>query len=609
MAFTKFNTKEAQEIRSGIDVLNPQLFFLKQVYGRVVNYDEKSYVSSLSAGAKHHVLRKLQTLMREEINRFYQNDDINHIGYQGRPSRILELIVDTHEAQTFIKQCVFEKSMTFTEAYQLTLKLFFKREKDSYSRYDDHVIKIVHTYMKQLSLRLTSNVNRVLLERLQKTISDDFILVIEQFLPEIFFQPSDHLKGIIYRKKHKQTIFNHYAIYYQIPIFYSQDKFDEDTQVIFNIETLKLISNPTDDLIDQHNNLVYSGTKSYFREPFDGDEYKIHAMIMNYRDARYFKSNSIFHRAVIYSTDVVVAAKGAVLTEKEWEQRLQYIFKMFKGEEIIIRLPGFDSHITLDELCGRQTSIEMYADHPEFYEPLIQALSSVYLKHLDKKLTIVVPHLLFQLDYETWQAHLKYAFESYGINQHVSVIFECDNEFAMHEVDALKKSDGILMNLDYLATEYIPDFVLSHDLITLDMLVISNIFADLQYAKEVTRRPGFNTRKLLLGFNLQKPDIFKRLLVAGFKEMIIPIQTPHHFIDIIDKRIKNKGKYIGVYEEEREKTLFYREYKKKNNIPGAKRPYGLYKRIKEEERKKKEEEKKNKENKGKKDSNNDKTNE
>src|SRR5690606_31574400 len=112
-------------------------------------------------------------------------------------------------------------------------------------------------------LRFTSNVHRVLLERLQKTINDDFVLVIEQFLPEIFFQPSDHLKGIIYRKKHKQEIFNHYAIYYQIPIFYSQDKLDEDTQIIFNVETLKLISHPTDDLINQHNNLIYFGAKSY----------------------------------------------------------------------------------------------------------------------------------------------------------------------------------------------------------------------------------------------------------------------------------------------------------------------------------------------------------
>ena len=618
MFVDQFHTREAHEKRPKSDVLNTHLIFQKQVFGRVIIYDEKSYIKTLSKGAIHHVLQRLQSLMREDINRFYQNDENNFFGYPSTPSRVLELIIDTYEVQTFIEQCVFERNMTFTEAYQLALKLYFQREKENLNKFNSKIVTQVLEYMRQLNMRFTSNVRRVLLEKMQRKLNYDFILVIDQFMPEVFFQPSDHLKGIIYRKKLRQEVFNHFAIYYQIPIVYSQEKLEDGDSVILDVATEKIILNPTEAQMTQYVNLVNAGQRCYFRDPFEGTKYEIHAMITNFRDVRHASSDFVFQHAILYYTDVVVAAKGAVLTEQEWEHRLDYIFKMFKGEEIIVRLPGFDNFMTLDELCGRQASIEMYGDHPDYFEPLVKAISEVYKKYPNKKVTIVVPHLMFQMDYETWQVHLNDAFELYGIKKHVKVIFECDNERAMHEVDALLKSEGILVNVDYLATTYIPDFMLSRDPITREMIYVYNIFSDLQYTKFITRNASSRPRNILMGFNLQTPTVLRRLIITGFKELIIPIQTPHHFIDIIDKRLKNKGKYVGVYEKDRERTLFYREYKKKNNFQlGQKRPWGLYKklkeeeekRLKEEEDKKKEEEKKEMEDKEKNSSENNGTNE
>lgn len=73
---------------------------------------------------------------------------------------------------------------------------------------------------------------------------------------------------------------------------------------------------------------------------------------------------------------------------------------------------------------------------------------------------------------------------------------------------------------------------------------------------------------------------------------MIPIQTPYHFIDEIEQRIRNKGKYAGVYEKDRERTLFYRDYKEKNNYQlGQTRPHNIFKKLKELEEKEKEKEK------------------
>jgi hypothetical protein len=190
------------------------------------------------------------------------------------------------------------------------------------------------------------------------------------------------------------------------------------------------------------------------------------------------------------------------------------------------------------------------------------------------------------------------------------VIFECDNERAMHEVDVLLGQEGVLVNVDSLATTYIPDFMLSRDPITREMIIDYNVFADLQYTKAIIRHSRKDTRNILLGFYLQTPSVFRKLIITGFKELVIPIQTPYHFIDIIEKRLKEKGKYIGIYERDRERTLFYREYKKKiNHQLGHKRPYGVYKKMKEEEKKQKEKEEKEKEEKEKNNSENNESNE
>ncbi len=588
-----YHTKEAHEKRPNSNVLNTQLIFQKQVLGRVINFDEKSYIKTFSKSAMKYVLLKLQSLMQEDFDRFFERDHISDLAQPIPPSSVLSIIVDTCDFHEFVKKCVFEKGLTFTEAFQFALKVQLQREREKLNRYSKHVIDHVVEYARILNLRFASNVRRVLLDRLQRLIKEDFIFVLDHFMPEIFFQPSDYLKGIIYRKNHKEEIFNHFSVYYQIPILHSQEPLSDGTLLMMDVESKKITLNPNEKEITSYLEMIDTGKRSFIMDPFDDNKYKIHSLITNYRDVRHLPSSFIFQRAILYYTDVVVAAKGTALTEEEWGLRIGHIFRKFKGEEVLVRLPGFDEYINIEETYGRQTSIEMFAEEPEYYEPLLKAIATVYKKHLKKKVTIVVPHLQFQIDHETFQSHIRTAFKGYGIENHVDVLFECGNEQAMFEVDALRGSEGILINLDYLAVNYIPDFMFSRDPLTRTMLFKHNIFADLQYTRYTIKNiKRVATRHILSGFNLQIPSIFHRLLIAGYRELVIPIQTPYHFIDEIEQRIRNKGKYAGVYEKDRERTLFYRDYKEKNNYQlGQTRPHNIFKKLKELEEKEKEKEK------------------
>ena len=73
----------------------------------------------------------------------------------------------------------------------------------------------------------------------------NFILVIDQFMPEVFFDPSDRLQGIIYRENNQQIKFNHFAIHYQKPIVKYQGELKQGEHVLIDLEQKTVEVNPS----------------------------------------------------------------------------------------------------------------------------------------------------------------------------------------------------------------------------------------------------------------------------------------------------------------------------------------------------------------------------
>jgi len=583
------SAKYAHEEKQPRDNLNAQLIFQNKACGRGIIYSEKKYLEKFSKKRINQILSTIVVEMRQEIKRLEAQDNDYIVSYP-TPMRVLELELDTVETFEMIERHVFESKMTISEAYNLAFKVFFKKAQRRLSNtYSKAFMLKVERNFNLLQLRMQSIIQRILLDEFQKTIKKDTILVIDKFIPEVFFQLNPHIKGIVYKKAYQQILFNHIAITFQIPIVEFAGLINKNDRIIIDAELKQVIVNPSRKQMRQYQETLYiEQDRCYIENPLKNTKFKLNAMIANHLDVDLVRLNPSFNSGLLYFTDPIIIAKGASLTVEEWELRINYIFSHFNGLEIMIRLPGFDDYLTLPELDSRTTDIDMLGNFPEYYEPLVCAAAKAGLKYNDKKISIVVPHVWFLYDGESWDMHVREMFKYYGFNRDINVIFEFDSVRAMYEMEVLTKADGLLMNIDYLAHDYIPYNIFSRDVLDIKDLKANNVYADLQYARQICKSSQFKPRNMLSGYHLQTYSIFRRLMIAGYREFTIPVQTPFHVLEIIESRLARQGKFVGVYKRDRERTLYYREHRKKaKDKVNYKRPYGLYKKVEEELKKEK----------------------
>lgn len=595
MHFQNTKTKKIKQKRLKEDELNTKLISKPWASGKVVHYNEKSILNGLNIGSIRRLLDDLLSFIVDDIKRYETLDCFMKSHPVKSSVKVMETLIHNYDTNNFVYRNVLRKKITISEAYHLVIR-------ESLDKLSDHDLKGAAKkktlkaieYIKLIDLRIQSHIRRILLEKIQEDMYYNFILVIDQFMPEVFFDPSDRLQGIIYRENNQQIKFNHFAIHYQKPIVKYQGELKQGEHVLIDLEQKTVEVNPSKTSIDTLKKRYWEQKgKSYFMNPYVGSKYKVHAMISNYRDVIVTRRTPLFNQGLVYYTDAVMAAKGSPLTEEEWKKRLSYIFKHFKGDEVIVRLPGFDSYFDVADLGSKRTNRDTLEKYPDYYENLTSALSSISQDYPNKRITISVPYVQFQVEYETWKSHMNDALHVYNNKNNIEFSFECDDEIAMHEMDFLHNIDSFVINLDNLCQRYIPNFILSREFVTREMIYGHNIYADLQYTKLIYR-PKDKQRIILQGLTLQTNSVFRRLLIAGYDEFVIPVHSLLDFAGVIEKKAHGKGKYIGVYHSDRERTLFYRELKKRSNQPpGAKRPYGLYQKVKKHLKRKEEEKKKN----------------
>ena len=109
---------------------------------------------------------------------------------------------------------------------------------------------------------------------------------------------------------------------------------------------------------------------------------------------------------------------------------------------------------------------------------------------------------------------------------------------------------------------------------------------------------SFKQRCLISGHYAQERSILHRLIIAGYREFVVPAATTSHIYEVIDYYFSRRGQYVGVYYEDIARTEFYRNLKKKAEDPAKfKKRYRLYKKHLEEQKKIKEKNKDDEKNK------------
>lgn len=579
-----------------------ELITQKWAMGYVINYNEETFFNSLCSNDKQKIKQKIDDLIREDIYRIHERDRIHYPYLVYTPIQIIDNIFDSEESQEVIVKNIFEKDIPIIESYQLALKVSMKKnELELKRRYGKNVYEYIVEHTKQLSDRMRSNVQRVLLERMKRHIKDDFIMVIDHFIPEIFYKPSVHLKGIIFRKSNYDDAFTYMATHYQYPIVLSQDTWPDQELALINVEKQEVFLNPDQKLIKEYkDSLKKQLIGGYKKETQPYDKYAFIARISNYRDAKLANKHPLFSETLLYDTTPQIIAKGTTLTSEEWRERLEHIVKIYKGNHIVIRIPSFNSRVSVPYIPHDANADTLLAEYPDIYEPLFKAISVVFTPDKKKKLTIAIPDFKIKDECYSWMIHLQGMLDSHRYKGYAEMIYEFGNHRSMYEIEELSGDNHFYVNLDSLASEYYPEYSLGKT--HLDYKKISGCFvhADIQYLKLAARvYPHYDATVSIIGFHLQEESIFKRYINIDHPSFIVSVYSPGFMIDVINEKLARKGKFEGVYERDRDRVLFYRDIEARIKDPiNYKKPKGLYDKVKELQKK----------NKAKKDKDNDKDN-
>ena len=571
--------------------LNTNLIFQKWALGTVVIYSEEKFTKHLSVKEKQSTIRKITSLVQADINRLIEKDRNKYLRLLTTPARVIDNIFDSSSVTELLNEYVFDKGMLISEAYQLAFKVEFKKqEKDFDPRYSKNIKAAIRKHQEVIQNRILSNTHHVLLEQASKKTKGNFILVVDHLTPEIFFRPSTRLQGIIYRNKHHKELFNHLAIYYQYPIVHHEDELQDGELILINVATQSVHKNPTRDLLNTYRKSIkYQLIGGYGVDSVSFENYSLRTMISNYKDAKLANLHPLFNRSLLYYTGPVMIAKGAPLSFDEWFERFSYIFQTYKGKEIMIRIPSFNQVMMIDEVDSKFQIKNLLDDYPEIYEPLFRAASKALDLYPKERLYFVVPELESKMDFDIFEYHIKYMMENNQYAERVETVFEFGTYRAMFEAEELRKQDYFIANLDLLACSYLPEYAWSRNTLNYDKLHDSNLHADIQHLKLTARETwNYHGEVSISGYHLTEESIFRRYVNIQHKCFIVPVQSNGYLIDIIQQKIARKGKYVGVYERDRDRTLFYRNIAENSkNDKKYEKPRGLYGKVKNLKNKKK----------------------
>lgn len=587
-----------EKVKNKREYLNTSLFFNKKAYGRAITFDPVKYAASFSEKKKKIFLEKLINIFRDDLDRNILIERRLRIDKHQTPSRKLQMALDVPEIIEMIEMNVLDQQWDFMQSVAISFKVGLKKARhDSLKRINEIEFKELNHVLHHHIERINSEFTILLFDDFQSKIKENFILIIEKFTKEIFFNPSPLLKGIIYRKESDIIVFNHYAIHYQIPIKCSRDSIEDNNYILLDLDEGITINPTSDDLSMFHEYNALVENQCFINNPYKETNFRINAMISNYKDVDKIQRHPLFQTALLYQTDVVVASKGKSLTYNEWTERFHYILKNFKGDEVFVRFISFNQWINTQELVG-VNQFDIIHDYPEYIEPFAHAIADVSEQYPNKKVSILLPNFEHEYDYDLWKYHIEYIVEGRATTNQIRVSFEYDTKQAMYEMEALKYLNDFIINLDSLVASYVEHPIFSRDVVNITTINDSQIYKDLQYSRYIMKLKSFKQRCLISGHYAQERSILHRLIIAGYREFVVPAATTSHIYEVIDYYFSRRGQYVGVYYEDIARTEFYRNLKKKAEDPAKfKKRYRLYKKHLEEQKKIKEKNKDDEKNK------------
>jgi len=450
-------------------------------------------------------------------------------------------IIHKEEFLNYFKTLVFikkyEVKKAFIEAYNANKK-FVLNERYRWSSQKD--VEDILEYAKK---RISSLINKVLINDLTRNINEDFIFVTENFQTEIFDNISKHLKGVICTKKLTIGEPNAYALDFGIPLIVCSQTILSSNYLLIDNEQKELVIDPTEERKAKHLKLMNDRMDIKLDDlNFKNPKFRIFASSVDTLSIDSIALSNNYHGLCAFRTGYYYAARGITPSlEEQTEKYVDVIRKMGK-KEVYFEIPRFDHIIKLDIMKDEITDLDGMDKYALVFEVFLDAVAAASAI-TDKKLSIVVPSIIRKNEVREWVMHVEYHFDKRKAQRpFIGGVFETETP-VMYVTD-FKKLDFVIVSLDDVYDEVDDDFEKLKNNAHIEMIDPVS-FDDLRRMHKILQRVKTIQRHILSGNVLTNPEILNKFIKKGFKEFAIPANKMHLVHGVFKKHLNNVGKYVG----------------------------------------------------------------
>ena len=547
--------------------INLKLINYKKVYGKVFVYDEQSILKMMPDKQIDLAIDQMDQLIRSDVTHFLRVERILHSN-----KHITTFFHDIFDIlyhpniKLYVSSNTKSNNLTLSEAYKLAHKINLNAKFKEYQQKNQEVDKKkLQDFVLKINQLVEKHVYRIVFDFATKDITSDFILVTKKLYPSLFHESHSNLVGIVIEPKTGEKWHQSYAVHYQIPIVISEKVYQQNDDMLIDLIDQSITVYSDSKTIEE--NISHEELIGRASETFDiiaESDIHLYGMFAHYKDVTY-SLNPVFSNGIVYLTDFAIFAKGISLTVKEWEKRFHHIFKTYSGQTIIIRMPIMHKDMRTPEFDD-VSSLDMLYCNPSYFESIVYAAAKIHQKFPEKDLSFMIANIESRYDFENWAFLINEMYREVEKNLSISFISSFDTRLGLFEQPSMLSIKKQSIHFDYACEEYFDPFNFGISHLDIKKVRDSYLYADLTYNKEkiVSSRSGCTN--MIMGHYLTPQDIFHRILVGGFRHVIVPMQLPHAMIDEILLRMSTRGKFKGVNRKDRLKTIIYRLVKEKYNL-------------------------------------------
>ncbi|MFA7589563.1 MAG: putative PEP-binding protein [Acholeplasmataceae bacterium] len=412
--------------------------------------------------------------------------------------------------------------------------------------------------------RLLVRTKKGLLHHKIKAFKEDTILCLDKFEIEYLDQIPKAIKGIITKEQvsHSKKS-KYYCVSYNLPLIKYCEELDNNTKVIIDTESKKVLFNATDIKYNAYNHFA----AKLQHTPDEKAKYILGKrrvnIFGNINDPRYKRelaAEGWFKGLGLIQTEIFYGVKGSSMDRNEVYRRIKQIIGGLPFDEATFQIPDFSPDKSLN-LNGENEYLDIVmADE---FEPLIWecilgiAMASKYLKCIK----VAVPMIRDFEDFNYWRGLIEAAFLSlkYEIPK-IGLIVETESCIDYCEHITNKSVDFSVIDLDDLIEELI-DNKGRFDHLTFKEY-IDHLAEYNQYAHQ-----SFRLNKVdhgITGYALRQEEIMKRMLTKGYLNIYIAVYDIKKVEHVICEYLDQEGKYVNHKKKQEEQSAMSKKLKEEN---------------------------------------------